>query len=94
MRRSSANFPGTGAAWWLKKRSASSEIRDVPGMKKKPRPQNWTAQAPDGRRHRAGNSTRARSQEAHSALHGALLKNEQDVHLFERLAISWRGEGR
>ena len=26
-------------------------------------------------------------------LHGALLKNEQDVHLFERLAFVHRGEG-
>jgi hypothetical protein len=27
-------------------------------------------------------------------LHGALLKNEQDVHLFERLAFLTRREGR
>ena len=27
-------------------------------------------------------------------LHGALLKNEQDVHLFERLAFLSRREGR
>jgi MoxR-like ATPase len=27
-------------------------------------------------------------------LHGALLKNEQDVHLFERLAFLHRREGR
>ncbi|MCW8836858.1 MAG: ATP-binding protein, partial [Rhodospirillales bacterium] len=27
-------------------------------------------------------------------LHGALLKNEQDVHLFERLAFINRREGR
>jgi hypothetical protein len=27
-------------------------------------------------------------------LHGALLKNEQDVHLFERLAFMARREGR
>ena len=27
-------------------------------------------------------------------LHGALLKNEQDVHLFERLAFMTRREGR
>ncbi len=27
-------------------------------------------------------------------LHGALLKNEQDVHLFERLAFAARREGR
>jgi hypothetical protein len=26
-------------------------------------------------------------------LHGALLKNEQDVHLFERLAFLHRREG-
>jgi len=27
-------------------------------------------------------------------LHGALIKNEQDVHLFERLAFMARREGR
>ena len=27
-------------------------------------------------------------------LHGALLKNEQDVHLFERLAFMARRDGR
>jgi hypothetical protein len=27
-------------------------------------------------------------------LHGALIKNEQDVHLFERLAFMSRREGR
>ena len=27
-------------------------------------------------------------------LHGALIKNEQDVHLFERLAFMVRREGR
>jgi len=27
-------------------------------------------------------------------LHGALIKNEQDVHLFERLAFLARREGR
>jgi hypothetical protein len=27
-------------------------------------------------------------------LHGALLKNEQDVHLFEKLAFMHRREGR
>ena len=27
-------------------------------------------------------------------LHGALLKNEQDVHLFERLAFMARGQNR
>ena len=27
-------------------------------------------------------------------LHGALLKNEQDVHLFERLAFMARRQGR
>ncbi|MGB8396412.1 MAG: ATP-binding protein, partial [Pseudolabrys sp.] len=27
-------------------------------------------------------------------LHGALIKNEQDVHLFERLAFMTRREGR
>jgi hypothetical protein len=35
---------------------------------------------------------KAGSTDALPKLHGALLKNEQDVHLFERLAFMARGQ--
>ncbi|EDY85816.1 ATPase, AAA family [gamma proteobacterium HTCC5015] len=68
------------------------EIRDVPGLKKKPSTSeliDWLKllSAEDipldvlqGRDNKS----------AIPALHGALLKNEQDVHLFERLAFMHR----
>ena len=70
-------------------------IRDVPGLKKKPATSellDWLKLlmvedlAPDV----------LRSKETHVVippLHGALLKNEQDVHLFERLAFLNRRGG-
>src|SRR5271168_3505707 len=72
------------------------EIRDVPGMKKKPSTSellDWlkllmvedisveTLRERDPKR-------------LIPPLHGALIKNEQDVHLFERLAFMTRREGR
>ena len=68
------------------------EIRDTPGLKKKPSTSevlDWLKLllvddlAPDDLRHDAA--------AALPRLHGALLKNEQDVHLFERLAFMARG---
>ena len=69
------------------------ELRDVPGLKKKPSTSevlDWLKllladdlSAGDLRRDGAKNLPR---------LHGALLKNEQDVHLFERLAFMARGQ--
>ena len=69
------------------------ELRDVPGLKKKPSTSevlDWLKllladdlSADDLRRDGAKNLPR---------LHGALLKNEQDVHLFERLAFMARGQ--
>ena len=71
------------------------EVRDVPGLKKKPSTSellDWlkllmsedidlaTVREKDPRK-------------AIPPLHGALLKNEQDVHLFERLAFLARREG-
>jgi len=71
------------------------EVRDVPGLKKKPSTSellDWlklllsedidldTLREKDPRK-------------AIPPLHGALLKNEQDVHLFERLAFLTRREG-
>ena len=53
------------------------------------------AEAADGRGHPArGAAQRKDPQELIPPLHGALLKNEQDVHLFERLAFLARREQR
>jgi MoxR-like ATPase len=70
------------------------KVRDVPGLKKKPA----TAELLDWLKLLMVEDLPAealRSRETHVVippLHGALLKNEQDVHLFERLAfLSRRG---
>ena len=70
------------------------EIRDVPGLKKKPS----TSEALDWIRllvadDMAPEDLRADPKNALPKLHGALLKNEQDVHLFERLAFMARRQG-
>lgn len=70
------------------------EIRDVPGLKKKPSTSellDWLKLllaediSPETLRERDPNKLIP-------PLHGALLKNEQDVHLFERLAFLARRE--
>lgn len=86
------HFPG------LKKRLLSEalslfyEIREVPGLKKKPATSellDWIKLlvsediSPETLRERDG-------RKLIPPLHGALLKNEQDVHLFERLAFMSR----
>src|SRR6266704_968366 len=72
------------------------KIRDVPGMKKKPSPSellDWLKLllvediGPEILRERD-------PKKLIPPLHGALLKNEQDVHLFERLAFTARREAR
>jgi hypothetical protein len=71
------------------------EIRDVPGLKKKPSTSellDWLKLlmvedvSPELLRERD-------AKKLIPPLHGALLKNEQDVHLFERLAFLSRREG-
>ena len=68
------------------------ELRDVPGLKKKPS----TSELLDWLRLLLAEeippeALRAKdAKEAIPPLHGALLKNEQDVHLFERLAFMAR----
>jgi MoxR-like ATPase len=73
------------------------EIREVPGLKKKPSTSeliDWLRLLmvedlpPDALRTKDAKSS------AIPPLHGALLKNEQDVHLFERLAFLSRRDGR
>ena len=72
------------------------EVREVPGLKKKPSTSellDWLKLlmvediGPDILRERD-------PKKLIPPLHGALLKNEQDVHLFERLAFMSRREGR
>jgi MoxR-like ATPase len=67
-------------------------VREVPGLKKKPSTSellDWIKLllaedlSPDDHRNKDSRSLIPR-------LHGALLKNEQDVHLFERLAFASR----
>ncbi len=71
------------------------EIRDTPGLKKKPSTSellDWLKLLlvedidPESLREKSPNKLIP-------PLHGALLKNEQDVHLFERLAFLNRREG-
>jgi MoxR-like ATPase len=65
------------------------EVRDIPGMKKKPS----TSELLDWLKLLMAEDISPevlRSQDQHKIippLHGALLKNEQDVHLFERLVF-------
>ncbi len=71
------------------------EIREVAGLKKKPS----TSEALDWIRLLVAedidpSDLRGDARNALPRLHGALLKNEQDVHLFERLAFLARREGR
>ena len=89
------HFPG------IKKRLVADalklfyEIREVPGLKKKPS----TSELLDWLKLLMSEDVsedvlRERDpRKAIPPLHGALLKNEQDVHLFERLAFLARREG-
>ncbi len=70
------------------------EIRETPGLKKKPS----TSEALDWIRLLVADDVdpetlREKATNALPKLHGALLKNEQDVHLFERLAFMARRQG-
>jgi MoxR-like ATPase len=90
------HFPGVKHRLVAEALKLFYEIRDVPGMKKKPSTSellDWlkllmvedisveTLRERDPKR-------------LIPPLHGALIKNEQDVHLFERLAFMTRREGR
>jgi MoxR-like ATPase len=71
------------------------QIREVPGLKKKPA----TSELLDWLKLLMAEdlpSEALRSKQTHLVippLHGALLKNEQDIHLFERLAFLARRAG-
>ena len=69
------------------------ELREQPGLKKKPS----TSEVLDWLKLLLAEDLTAEDLKRDGAnalpkLHGALLKNEQDVHLFERLAFMARGE--
>ncbi len=71
------------------------EIRETPGLKKKPS----TSEVLDWLKlllseDLSAEDLRDDPANALPRLHGALLKNEQDVHLFERLAFARRGGNR
>jgi MoxR-like ATPase len=71
------------------------EIRDTPGLKKKPS----TSEVLDWLKLLLAEDLSPEDLKRDGAtalpkLHGALLKNEQDVHMFERLAFMARGQGR
>jgi MoxR-like ATPase len=68
------------------------EIRDIPGMKKKPS----TSEALDWIKLLLIEDInpldlKSDGKDLLPKLHGALIKNEQDIHLFERLAFMTRG---
>jgi MoxR-like ATPase len=70
------------------------ELRETPGLKKRPS----TSEALDWIRLLVAedmdpSDLRADTRNMLPKLHGALLKNEQDVHLFERLAFLARQRG-
>ncbi|HET8726031.1 MAG TPA: MoxR family ATPase [Alphaproteobacteria bacterium] len=90
------HFPGLKRELLREALALFYEVREVPGLKKKPSTSellDWIKLllvedvAPETLRTRD-------PKRVIPPLHGALLKNEQDVHLFERLAFMHRREGR
>jgi MoxR-like ATPase len=89
------HFPGIKARLVSEALKTFYEIRDTPGLKKKPSTSellDWLKLLmvddvqPETLRETSPNKLIP-------PLHGALLKNEQDLHLFERLAFLNRREG-
>ncbi|BAE49374.1 AAA family ATPase [Paramagnetospirillum magneticum] len=90
------HYPGHQAGPAARGLTVFFDIREVPGLKKKPSTSellDWIKLllsedlSPDDLRAKDKSTLIPK-------LHGALLKNEQDVHLFERLAFLSRREGR
>jgi MoxR-like ATPase len=87
------HFPGIKEALLVAALSRFFELREVPGLKKKPS----TSEVLDWLRlllaeDLAPEDLRQDAKAALPRLYGALLKNEQDVQLFERLAFMARGQ--
>ena len=90
------HFPGLQRNLLREALNIFYDIREVPGLKKKPSTSellDWLKLlmvediSPEALRSKD-------SKQLIPSLHGALLKNEQDVHLFERLAFMARREQR
>src|SRR5688572_26182846 len=90
------HFPGIKQRLVAEALKLFYEVREVPGLKKKPSTSellDWLKLlmvediGPETLRERD-------PKKLIPPLHGALIKNEQDVHLFERLAFMARREGR
>ena len=82
------HYPGIKKKLVAEALSQFYEIRETPGLKKKPS----TSEALDWIRLLVADDVdpedlRGDAKNSLPRLHGALLKNEQDVHLFERLAF-------
>ncbi|MBP2562697.1 MoxR-like ATPase [Neorhizobium galegae] len=87
------HYPGIKQALVRNALTQFYEIREMPGLKKKPS----TSEALDWIRLLVSDDVdpsdlRGDAKNALPKLHGALLKNEQDVHLFERMAFMARRE--
>ncbi len=85
------HFPGIKKRLVREALTQFYEIRETPGLRKKPS----TSEALDWIKLLVSDDVdpetlREKSTNALPKLHGALLKNEQDVHLFERLAFMAR----
>ncbi|NBB64574.1 AAA family ATPase [Pseudomonas sp. ODNR1LW] len=89
------HFPGIKPRLVSEALKTFYEIRDTPGLKKKPS----TSELLDWLKLLLVDEIDAETLRERSPnklippLHGALLKNEQDIHLFERLAFLSRREG-
>ena len=90
------HYPGLKKTLLAEALEVFFNLREVPGLKKKPSTSellDWLKllmvedMSPDSLRSKD-------SKQLIPPLHGALLKNEQDVHLFERLAFMARREQR
>ena len=90
------HYPGIQKTLVRDALTAFFDMREVPGLKKKPS----TSELLDWIKLLLVEDVPPEALRTNDArklippLHGALLKNEQDVHLFERLAFMNRGEGR
>ena len=87
------HFPGIKPALVAEALTQFYDIRETPGLKKKPS----TSEVLDWLKlllveDLDPSDMKRDGKDALPKLHGALLKNEQDVHLFERLAFMARGQ--
>ena len=89
------HYPGIKKSLVREALSQFYELRETPGLKKKPS----TSEALDWIRLLVADDVdaadlRGSATDALPKLHGALLKNEQDVHLLQRLAFMAKQQGR